>query len=109
MTGSITNCTFTKSSFTESGLPHVTGNLVVSYSCLPGASYDETAPGETNRDDCFDGPTPLLENLGTNAALPADTADLDGDRDVAEQTPLDDQGKPRVVRGTVDMGRIEAQ
>jgi hypothetical protein len=108
-TGSITNCTFTKSSFTMSGLPHVTGNLLVSYSCLPGASFDETTPGETNRDDCFDSPTPLLENLGSNAALPIDVADLDGDGDIAEQTPVDYDGNPRIVRDKVDMGRLEAQ
>jgi len=52
-------------------------------------------------------------DAGSNAALPADLADLDMDGDVAETLPLDLQGRARVVDGdnsglaTVDMGAYE--
>jgi hypothetical protein len=47
-------------------------------------------------------------NAGNNAALPSDIADLDGDSNVLEATPLDLDLAPRIQAGTVDMGAYEA-
>ncbi len=46
-------------------------------------------------------------DAGSGAALPGDAADLDGDLDLAEPTPLDLGALPRLVNGTVDMGPYE--
>jgi hypothetical protein len=48
-------------------------------------------------------------NAGSNAALPPDTADLDGDGDTTEPIPLDLDGNTRVFNGVVDMGAYELQ
>jgi len=45
-------------------------------------------------------------NTDNTEAVPADTADLDGDGDTAEQTPYDLDGRPRFV-SRVDMGAYE--
>ncbi len=47
-------------------------------------------------------------DLGSNAALPNDMADLDGDLSVTEPTPLDLDLHTRVVNETVDAGAYEA-
>lgn len=48
-----------------------------------------------------------LLDAGSNAALPADTFDLDGDGDTAEALPQDANGNAR-VSGIVDIGAVEA-
>ena len=48
-------------------------------------------------------------NAGSNAALPPDTADLDGDGDTAEPIPLDLDSNARISNGIVDMGAYECQ
>ncbi len=47
-----------------------------------------------------------LINAGSNAALPADTYDLDGDGDTAETLPVDANGDLR-VSNIVDIGAVE--
>ncbi len=46
-------------------------------------------------------------NMGSNALLPADIADLDNDADVSETLPYDLDDNPRIVNTTVDMGAYE--
>jgi cysteine-rich repeat protein len=46
-------------------------------------------------------------NTGSNANLQPDFADLDGDNNVAENTPLDLRNVVRIVNTTVDMGGYE--
>jgi uncharacterized repeat protein (TIGR01451 family) len=46
-------------------------------------------------------------NAGSNANLPADTFDLDGDGDTAEPLPVDQRGFARIVNTTVDIGAVE--
>ncbi|HBB87720.1 MAG TPA: hypothetical protein DC047_08910, partial [Blastocatellia bacterium] len=46
-------------------------------------------------------------NTGSNANLPADTFDLDGDSDTAEPLPVDQRGFARIVSSTVDIGAVE--
>jgi len=56
--------------------------------------------------------SPCIET-GNNSAVPADAADLDGDGNITEPTPLDIIGRPRFADGdcdktaTVDMGAYE--
>lgn len=54
------------------------------------------------------GASPAL-NTGSNALIPLDTLDLDGDGNTAEPIPFDQRGSPfpRVVDTTVDMGAFE--
>jgi hypothetical protein len=51
----------------------------------------------------------IAQNAGDNAALPADSADLDGDANTAEPLPVDARGLPRVALGTVDLGAVELE
>ncbi len=46
-------------------------------------------------------------DAGSDAGVPADGADLDGDEDLAETTPQDLDNMPRVVGSSVDMGAFE--
>jgi uncharacterized repeat protein (TIGR01451 family) len=52
-------------------------------------------------------PTSPAINAGNNANLPADTLDLDGDGNTAEQLPIDQRGFARVVANIVDIGAVE--
>ena len=48
-------------------------------------------------------------NAGSNANLPSDTFDLDGDSNTAEPLPVDQRGVGfnRVINTTVDIGAVE--
>jgi predicted outer membrane repeat protein len=46
-------------------------------------------------------------NAGSNASLPADTRDLDGDSNITEAIPLDIARNPRVNGTNVDLGAFE--
>jgi hypothetical protein len=48
-------------------------------------------------------------NGGSNALLPADWTDTDGDGDYSEPLPVDFDGSPRVFDGSVGMGAYEPQ
>lgn len=52
--------------------------------------------------------SPVID-AGSNAAVPADAADIDGDADTAESLPLDVSGKPRIAGAGVDRGAREAE
>ena len=48
-------------------------------------------------------------DAGNNAALPMDIFDVDGDMDVQETHPIDQQGLARIINMTVDIGAYEHQ
>jgi uncharacterized repeat protein (TIGR01451 family) len=54
-------------------------------------------------------PSSLAVNAGSNANLPADTFDLDGDSNTAETLPVDQRGAGfnRVINTNVDIGAVE--
>ncbi|MHC5061184.1 MAG: BACON domain-containing protein [Planctomycetota bacterium] len=78
--------------------------------CTPGVN-------EAVNDDFGDlriaSPVSPCVDAGKNAALPADTADLDEDFNIIEPTPLDLDGNKRIINGNgdaitkVDMGAYE--
>jgi hypothetical protein len=90
----------------------IVGNFAATYSCLPSA-----APGAGNisEDPLFVDPaagdwrvgagSPAID-AGSTALLPADTFDLDGDGDTAEQLPVDVSGNARRSNdpATIDTG-----
>ena len=66
----------------------------------PGFWDDNGTPGNDGDDFWIDGDYHLLAgspvvDAANNTAVPADTADLDGDGDTDEQTPFDLDGNPR--------------
>jgi len=63
----------------------------------------------TADDDLRTGPTSPAIGTGSNALVPADVADLDGDLDTAEVLPYDLDDNARVFDATVDMGAYENQ
>jgi hypothetical protein len=54
-------------------------------------------------------PTSPAIDAGSNAALPPDILDLDGDGNTAEQLPLDLDNEARVENSPVDMGAYEQE
>ncbi len=92
----------------------IAGARSVIYSCVEGG-YPGT--GNIALDPVFVDPaggnyrlgpgSPCID-LGSNPALPSDVADLDGDLQVNEPTPLDLDLRPRTVNDTVDAGAYEA-
>ncbi|MCH8344206.1 MAG: right-handed parallel beta-helix repeat-containing protein [Planctomycetes bacterium] len=93
------------------------GFATVSYSDIQGGW---TGPGGNNidADPLFVQPgldnvrlsfgSPCL-NVGSNAALPPDEFDLDGDGDTDEPIPYDLDGNDRIQAGIVDMGAYEGE
>jgi len=116
--------------FAPQGAELASGNgkpsrIIISYSDVQGgeaACYDpyemiEWNEGNIDTDPLFvdiaNGDYHLLVDspcidAGDNAALPPDSADLDGDGDTTEPIPFDLDGNPRIVNGIVDMGAFEA-
>ena len=86
----------------------------VTYSCIQDG-YEGT--GNISLDPAFIdsaggnyrlGPGSPCIDLGSNQALPNDVADLDGDLQLFEPTPLDLDLHPRTVNDIVDAGAYEA-
>ncbi|MHC4674926.1 MAG: right-handed parallel beta-helix repeat-containing protein, partial [Planctomycetota bacterium] len=89
--------------------------LFVDYSCVQGFTGGLGGADNIGDDPCFvdaDGPDDTAGtadddlrlgtgsaciDVGDNTAIPADTADLDGDDNISEPTPIDLDGNPRMV------------
>jgi len=132
----VSNCIFWNNSSSgggsgESGQVYLnSGTANVSYSCIQGLStfsgnnnigtepFFADADGADNTsgtpDDDFHlrGISTCID-VGSNAAVPPDMTDLDGDGNTSEPTPIDLEGSPRILDGngdgtlTVDMGACE--
>ena len=87
------------------------GNIDADPLFVDPAGIDNT-PGTVDDNLRLLAPSPCIDT-GSNVAIPADLADLDGDLDTAEPTPLDLDLNPRVSDGdldgaaAVDMGAYE--
>ncbi len=88
------------------------GSLSVATSCIQGLTSLAGA-GNVGSDPLFvdadlrlDTGSPCID-VGSDDALPADEADLDGDGDRLEPLSLDLDGKLRIANDTVDMGAYE--
>jgi predicted outer membrane repeat protein len=91
----------------------VSGNYTVTNSIVQGGF---TGTGNLNVDPLFvdainddlrlQSTSPAI-NAGSNASLPADTRDLDGDSNITEAIPLDIARNPRVNGTNVDLGAFE--
>ncbi|MBI4582111.1 MAG: HYR domain-containing protein, partial [Planctomycetes bacterium] len=100
------------------------GAPVVNYCTVQGLTGALSGTGNLGTDPRFENPSlgdyrlsadsPCID-AGSNAAVPSDLADLDGDGNTGEQLPLDILEKPRMVfvigsgPPIVDMGAFEAQ
>jgi hypothetical protein len=129
----VTNCIFwgnrdkngTSRSAQISGSASYGVNITtVTYSCVQGgwsggvgnialdplfadADGPDGIPGTVDDDLRLSPDSPCLD-AGDGIALPVDTADLDGDADIAEPIPFDLGGAARVSGPSVDIGAYEA-
>lgn len=92
-------------------------SLAINYSDVSGLTGFLGGVGNIGVDPLFSAPGALdyrlgvgspCRNAGNNAALPSDIADLDGDGNVLEATPLDLDLAARIQAFLVDMGAYEA-
>lgn len=87
--------------------PELSGPISVAYCDVQGGGMSGT---NIDVDPMFLAnfcPTnPLVIGAGSNALVPPDVCDIDGDLDVTEPLPFDLFGGPRII-GTVDMGMCE--
>ena len=87
------------------GSRDVGGNIELDPMFVDADGADDVA-GTEDDDLRLQSGSPCIDR-GDTAALPADAADLDGDGDVVEPTPLVLDGHARVLCGKVDMGAYE--
>jgi len=123
----VTNCIlWGNSAPSGNGIYNSTGSPVVTFSDVqdlsnttPDANGNFAAdplfvrnPGTNGANDYGDlhlhVGSPAID-AGKNAALPADTADLDHDGDTTEALPLDLDGNPRISHALIDLGAYEYQ
>ena len=133
----VTNCTFTGNTASQGGgMYNTSGSTATLTNCIlwddgPDEIFDKVdssttvtysdvqdgwaGAGNIDADPLFadaDGRLSLGSpciNAGSNAAVPPDTADLDGDGDTTEPIPLDLDGNARIFDSVVDMGAYELQ
>ncbi len=111
----------------EAQIQMAKGKLAVNYCCIqswtgqwPGAGNTYQDPlfvdddgrdaraGTEDDDLCLRRRSPCIDK-GDNNALPRDSFDLDGDKNLAEPIPFDYAGNPRVSNNVADLGAIEFQ
>ncbi len=99
------NCVFDYQILASGGVSVGPGTLLADPMLLDPDGPDNV-PGNADDDLRLAAASPAID-AASNAALPADVADLDGDQDTVEPTPLDASALARVVAGIVDMGAFE--
>jgi rhamnogalacturonyl hydrolase YesR len=108
----VTNCIlWANTAATGSQIYNLNASAAVTYSDVQGGWM---GTGNIDSDPFFDYdyhlyPWSPCVNSGDNNSVPADITDIDGDGNIAEPTPFDLEGNPRMVGDAIDMGAWEWQ
>lgn len=95
------------------GSPNVGGAYVSNFSLVsevdPGFIRIPGFDGPDDYGDLHLAPGSIAIDAGSDALLPEDTHDLDGDDDITEPLPYDLDNQSRKINGTVNIGAYEFQ
>lgn len=99
------NCVFAYGTLATGGVSVGSGTIFAD-PMLVDPDGTDGIPGNADDDLRLSASSPAIDSA-SNAALPADVADLDADQDAVEPTPLDAAALARTVGGVVDIGAYE--